>query len=623
MMNRSSTIDRILRIACCGLVLFTVSGRSTQQIVQESNRAADETVFNHDKTATQTWDPDKTPELNLPDVQAYVKAVGERLAKFSKWPGGYRVRVTDDPLVNGAAEIGSNIVITRGMLNSCLNEAELVGYIGHEIGHLDLDHLGAHPPKRSLWRRMVDQGLQYVPDTTGAVSAVQKHAEDMRQARFSQQKEQEADEYGATLASKTGYDPYALADLFQRLADRVDKNPLYRLDKLKGSHKALDARAQHLRGYLNSKKYTHRGELARVRYQQSLQSLAAYEGAGNLDPAAAAKLGEIRSHLKQYENSGQKLPAAEFLKIMRQLAEIRRGVPPGKTTRFGYASAQTSFMEEAIFQSLPAWASGPEALQAQVDGLIKIAGHLALGIAVPEALVAVSVYEAVSGRDFILDQPLGNTERMLAGAVALAGAGAAVGAVTTLMEESAMAVEASGISVGETTAEATQIVRGAEKMAEGIRASPTLRQIAETPDASRADFYVRPNGDVIPATGYRYLPSTSSNLSQLERNGMLLADENGTYISFNHFDQAANAASKLQLPAYNDGAIRVDFDTRQILEDVKIPRGKWGTADYLEPLTKDNPQWGQGGGTQAITTQPIQVTRIVDLRSGEILYGSR
>ena len=66
--------------------------------------------------------------------------------------------------------------------------------------------------------------------------------------------------------------------------------------------------------------------------------------------------------------------------------------------------------------------------------------------------------------------------------------------------------------------------------------------------------------------------------------------------------------------------LRVEFDTAQILDDVRIPQGMWGEADHLEPLTRDFPQFGSGGATQAITNRPIQVRRIVDLRTGKVLY---
>ncbi|HFI0465699.1 TPA: hypothetical protein ACGOY9_001139 [Streptococcus suis] len=48
----------------------------------------------------------------------------------------------------------------------------------------------------------------------------------------------------------------------------------------------------------------------------------------------------------------------------------------------------------------------------------------------------------------------------------------------------------------------------------------------------------------------------------------------------------------LQVP--HDASIKATFDTKQILDDISIPSGKWGKANYLELLASDFPQFGAG-----------------------------
>lgn len=103
------------------------------------------------------------------------------------------------------------------------------------------------------------------------------------------------------------------------------------------------------------------------------------------------------------------------------------------------------------------------------------------------------------------------------------------------------------------------------------------------------------------------------------RTGVHPANPRGTYITFDKMDDVVIARMKLQIQ--RDAPIRIEFDTMQILDDVNIPHGDFGKAGHFEPLTKDFPQWGNGGATQAVTRQPIQVRRIVDLRTGRLLYG--
>ena len=79
-----------------------------------------------------------------------------------------------------------------------------------------------------------------------------------------------------------------------------------------------------------------------------------------------------------------------------------------------------------------------------------------------------------------------------------------------------------------------------------------------------------------------------------------------------------SAADKLQVP--HNAAIRIEFDTKQIVDEIEVPKGKWGTADYYEPITKDFPQFGSGNTTQAITKSPIKADKIINLDTGETLY---
>ncbi|MDD2592703.1 MAG: hypothetical protein PHN21_07855 [Erysipelotrichaceae bacterium] len=63
----------------------------------------------------------------------------------------------------------------------------------------------------------------------------------------------------------------------------------------------------------------------------------------------------------------------------------------------------------------------------------------------------------------------------------------------------------------------------------------------------------------------------------------------------------------------HDASIRGSFDTLQIIDDIRIPNGNWGTANYLEPLTRCYPEFGIGGATQAITNKQIILDSLIKL----------
>ena len=74
-------------------------------------------------------------------VQDYVSDLGKTLAAKSERPNlPWAFYVMDDPTVNAFALPGGSIFVTRGILTHMNNEAELVGVLGHEIGHVTARH---------------------------------------------------------------------------------------------------------------------------------------------------------------------------------------------------------------------------------------------------------------------------------------------------------------------------------------------------------------------------------------------------------------------------------------------------------------------------------------------------
>ena len=51
----------------------------------------------------------------------------------------------------------------------------------------------------------------------------------------------------------------------------------------------------------------------------------------------------------------------------------------------------------------------------------------------------------------------------------------------------------------------------------------------------------------------------------------------------------------------------------------EIPKAKWNEASYLEVLTKSFPKWGEGGATQFITKSEIKISKLRNLKTGEVI----
>ena len=79
--------------------------------------------------------------VNDPSLQAYVSAIGKRMAAASERPNlPWEFHVADDASVNAFALPGGFIFVTRGLLTYINNEAELATVVGHEIGHVTNRH---------------------------------------------------------------------------------------------------------------------------------------------------------------------------------------------------------------------------------------------------------------------------------------------------------------------------------------------------------------------------------------------------------------------------------------------------------------------------------------------------
>ncbi len=247
---------------------------------------------------------------------------------------------------------------------------------------------------------------------------------------------------------------------------------------------------------------------------------------------------------------------------------------------------------------------------------------------VPVLNDVADMYELLSGRDFINNLPLSLSDRLLSGLGLLAGSGAGYRQAKKLLFapddfrtkflESYKSLANKSLSISD---DALEVSSNLDRTVYGVRKSPTLNRILNSEDFSKASFYVRKNGDVIPAEGYRYVPSNAPYIDDLVKNGEIPYNiKKDTYITFSKYDSSSEAIEKIQLPKINDARYRVEFDTLQLVDDLEIPRGRYGKEDYLEPITKDFPEYGKGGATQAVTGRRIEVDRIIDLSTGRAVF---
>ena len=128
----------------------------------------------------------------------------------------YHIKILDSPVVNAFAVPGGYIYLTRGILAQLNNEAELIGILGHEMGHITARHSVSQQSKQTLGQLVLIGGMiaseKFAQYAEYALQGMQ-----LLFLSFSRDNEREADRLGVEYTSKISYDAHKMADFFQVL----------------------------------------------------------------------------------------------------------------------------------------------------------------------------------------------------------------------------------------------------------------------------------------------------------------------------------------------------------------------------------------------------------------------
>jgi len=166
-------------------------------------------------------DPAATAQFGglYPDeqLQAYVTELGMSVAAVSERPDlPWSFKLVDHELINAFALPGGYIYITRGILGNMNSEAELVGVLAHEVGHVTARHAA---------QRITQQQLGMITLIGGALisETVRSNTEAFMQAlqllslQYSRADEAQSDELGYRYMLRTRHDPHGLSDVMRML----------------------------------------------------------------------------------------------------------------------------------------------------------------------------------------------------------------------------------------------------------------------------------------------------------------------------------------------------------------------------------------------------------------------
>ena len=182
-----------------------------------------------------------------PIITEYVNRVGQNIVLHSDAKVPFTIRVIDSDEVNAFALPGGFFYVNKGLILAADNEAELAGVMAHEIAHVTARHAMENEAKM----RAIDYGMMAGillggPIISNVLYNGGQFFEGMAFLKFSRGAEEEADKLGVQYMWAAGYDPGAMATMFEKLEAKNKKKP-GTISKLFADHPApADRRASAL-----------------------------------------------------------------------------------------------------------------------------------------------------------------------------------------------------------------------------------------------------------------------------------------------------------------------------------------------------------------------------------------
>ncbi len=193
-------------------IIAKMSG-STEKEVRQGREAAAEV----DRQAKFVDDP---------LITEYVNRVGQNIVLHSDAKVPFTIKVIDSDEVNAFALPGGFFYVNKGLLLAADNEAELAGVMAHEIAHVAARHAVENQAKASLLEYAALGASIFIGGIPGMIyqntAGIGLLGIFMK---FSRGAEEEADKLGVQYMYAAGYDPGAMATMFEKLEAKNKKKP--------------------------------------------------------------------------------------------------------------------------------------------------------------------------------------------------------------------------------------------------------------------------------------------------------------------------------------------------------------------------------------------------------------
>jgi predicted Zn-dependent protease len=237
-------------------------------------------------------------------VSEYVNRLGQNLVRNSEAKVPFTIKVIDSDEVNAFALPGGYMFVNTGLILKADSEAELAGVMAHEIAHV----AARHGTRQATRGQLINYGsipLIFLGGWAGyAVRQAAAIAVPMGFLKFSRGLETEADRLGLGYTYKSGYDPLAFVDFFEKMQALEHSRP-GAVAKVFSSHPMTGDRIRH----------------AQKEIQTAFKPLAEYV-------VDTSEFHDVRDRLQRIQARRKGQEQNEYLPVLRRRTAAQAGSSP-------------------------------------------------------------------------------------------------------------------------------------------------------------------------------------------------------------------------------------------------------------------------------------------------------